>query len=209
MTDTAYSRAVTLFEALIHAPDNAPHDTPGSLIQAAGLPSSSGYRHVAALEAEGFLRRNPAGTYLSGTSAIRTGFSGFGLGRVAPLSQPILLRLRQATQHTAFLAIVRDRDLHMGPYSTGRETRGTLLQPLYGFETIPDLTPGIPGETTLRSQNGQVLRRTSALLVPVTPTSGATVVLGLILQPGRSATDQMILSLQSAAAQITKALEDA
>lgn len=209
MTHSAYSRAVKLFDALIHAPDKAPHATPAGLIQAAGIPSSSGYRHVAALEAEGFLRRNPAGTYLAGNSAIRTGFSGFGLGNIAPLSQPILLRLRQTTQHTAFIAIVKDLDLHMGPYSIGRETRGTHLQPFYGFETIPNLTIGQPEETVLSSRNGQVVRRTGTLLVPVSVTSDSIVVLGLILQPGWGASDQLIQSLENASAQITEPLEDA
>lgn len=208
MTQTGYARAVALFDALVHAPGTAAHETPAGLIQAAGIPSSSGYRHVAALEAEGFLRRNPAGTYLTGVSSIRTGFSGYGLGSIAPLSQPILLRLRQATQHTAFLAIVRDLDLHMGPYSVGRETRGTQLQPCYGFETIPELALGRAEEATLRSQDGQVVRRTHALLAPVMSSLDAMVVLGLVLQPGWGTTDQLSQSLESAAAQITEALQE-
>ena len=71
-----------------NAPENAVHATPAQLIQSAGLPSSTGYRHVAALEAEGLLRRDATGVYLSGLSAIRTGLAGYGLGHLAPLSQP-------------------------------------------------------------------------------------------------------------------------
>jgi hypothetical protein len=95
----------------------------------------------------------------------------------------------------------------MGPYSVGRETRGTNLQPFYGFESIPNLSIGRPEETVLRSQNEQVVRRTGTLLAPVSSTRESLVVLGLILQPGWGATDQLIQSLESASQQITEALE--
>ena len=208
MTTSPYSRSVELFDTLMQAPRSASHDTPASLIQAANIPSTTGYRHVAALEAEGFLRRDPTGVYLRGAAAIRTGFNGFGLGKVSPLAQPILLRLRQATQHTAFLAIVRDLDLHLGPYSVGRETRGLELQPVYGFETIPDLTKAEPTVTTLRSQDGQIIRRTSALLSPVSETQDAFAVLGLLLNPGWERSDHLPPLLSSACEQITDALEE-
>lgn len=208
MMETAYSRAVDLFERLVEAPGMASHDTPADLIRAAAVSLSSGYRHVAALEAEGFLRRDPAGTYLTGASALRIGFSGFGLGNIAPLAQPVLLRLRQATQHTAFLGIVKDLDLYMGPYSSGRETRSVLPQPVYGFETIPDLTLGQTTETTLRSQAGQVVRRTGALVASVTSTTDTLIILGVLLQPGRGATDQLSQTLTNACAHILETLEE-
>jgi len=170
------------------------------------LPSSSGYRHVAALEAEGFLRRDPSGTYLTGINAIRTGFSGYGLGCYSPLAQPILLRLRQATQHTAFLAIVNDLDLHMGLYTVGRETRNVLLQPLYGFETIPDLTSDTPFETSLKSQEERVIRRTSALVAPVASTNDIVIVLGLLLNAGWGESDHLHPPLQNARDQINSAI---
>lgn len=206
MTVTAYARSVELFEALMQAPTSEPHETPASLIQAANIPATSGYRHVAALEAEGFLRRDPSGTYLPGSSAIRTGFSGFGLGSFSPLAQPILLQLRQATQHTAFLAMVQDLDLHMGPYTLGRETRNIRLQPKYGFETIPDLTSSAPFECTLRSQEDRVIRRTSALMAPIATSQDTMVVLGLILNAGWGASDHMHPPLKSACSQITTAI---
>ncbi len=94
MTQTAYTRAVEMFEALVSSAEAATHATPARLIQSAGLTASSGYRHVAALEAEGMVRRDAAGTYLRGLSAIRTGLRGFGIGRLAPIAQPVLLQLR-------------------------------------------------------------------------------------------------------------------
>lgn len=208
MTVTAYSRSVELFDALMRAPAEDAHASPASLIQAANIPSSSGYRHVATLEAEGFLRRDSNGTYLVGNSAIRSGFSGFGLGSFSPIAQPVLLRLRQATQHTAFLAIIHDLDLHMGPYTVGRETRNVRLHSEYGFETIPDLTADIPVEITLRSQKDQVIRRTSTLMAPVLTSHDTMVVLGLILNLGWSSVDHLRGPLRGACDQITSAINE-
>lgn len=209
MTKTAYDRAVDVFEALLSAPENAVHATPAQLIQSAGLPSSTGYRHVAALEAEGLLRRDATGVYLSGLSAIRTGLASYGLGHLAPLSQPILVQLRQSTQHTAFLAVSQDRTLAIGPHSVGRVTRHTTLVQRYHFETVPDLSTGAEIETGLRAFDAGIARRLNALVVPVEKTARAVVVLGLILNPGRGVPEPLRHALRHASAQIRDVLDEA
>ncbi|WP_424971829.1 helix-turn-helix domain-containing protein [Dinoroseobacter sp. S76] len=208
MTQTAYARAVDLFEALVTAPERDAHTTPARLIQSAGLPASTGYRHVAALEADGLLRRDESGTYLPGLSAIRTGLRGFGLGRLAPLAQPTLLQLRQMTQHTAFLAVLQDMDVHMGPHSLGRETRLTRLSPRYSFDVIPDLTLGAVSALDLRAFEDGIPRRTATLMVPVEATSRQIVTLGLVLNPSRGSNPDHHRALLQVHARVADALQD-
>lgn len=205
MTRSAYARAVDAFEALMTAPGRDAHASPAGLIRTAGLPASSGYRHTATLEAEGMLRRDAQGNYLPGMSAIRVGLQGFGVGRLAPLMQPILLRLRQSTQLTSFVAIAQDMELRMGPHSVGRETRGTPLQPCYGFETIPDLVIGKVTETGLRWFEGSVARRTSVALIPLESSASCIVSVGLVLSSARGAGEVQIRALQQAYEQFESA----
>ncbi|KIC47212.1 hypothetical protein RA28_05930 [Ruegeria sp. ANG-S4] len=198
MTHSAYARAVDAFEALISAPGRDALASPAGLIRAAGVPASSGYRHTATLEAEGMLRRDAHGHYLPGMSAIRVGLQGFGLGRLAPLVQPILLQLRQSTQLTSFLAVAQDMELHMGPYTIGRETRGMTVQPSYGFESIPDLVIGDVSEVGLRWFEGSVARRTTVALIPVESSTSSIALIGLVLNATRGASDLHIRALQQA-----------
>ncbi|WP_136440708.1 hypothetical protein [Pacificoceanicola onchidii] len=202
MKDNAYTRAVDSFEALIAAPQQALHATPAGLFNAAGIPASSGYRHVAALEAEGLLRRDAGGGYLPGLTALRTGFHGFGLGRLAPMAQPILVQLRQSTQHTAFVAVVEDMDLTMGPHSIGRESQKTQISHNYSFDAIPDFTLGAVSEVALRSVSEGIARRTAALVVPVMSTERFIVLVGLLLNPRRSVPQNLEGALAHAAEQI-------
>ena len=89
MTTSPYSRSVELFDTLMQAPRSASHDTPASLIQAANIPSTTGYRHVAALEAEGFLRRDPTGVYLRGAGRYyEPGLTVLDLAKCRPLHNP-------------------------------------------------------------------------------------------------------------------------
>jgi len=208
MTETAYDRAVDIFEALLRAPTQAVRSTPAELIRSAGVAPSSGYRHVTALEAEGFLRRDEAGIYLPGAAAIRTGLNGFGLGHMAPLAQPILLQLRQNTQHSSFLAVVRDMDVHIGPHSVGRDTRNVPLSSTYTFETIPDLSLGSVADVALRTFEEGIARRVNALVVPVFTTPDTIVVVGMILVAGRPASEQLTQTLRHAGTQISTALGD-
>ncbi|MEM1078065.1 MAG: hypothetical protein AAGI09_06005 [Pseudomonadota bacterium] len=208
MTQTAYARAVDLFEALVTPPDRAAHATPAGLIQSAGLPASTGYRHVAALEADGLLRRDESGTYLPGLSAIRTGLRGFGLGRLAPLAQPTLLQLRQMTQHTAFLAVLQDMEVHMGPHSLGRETRLTRLSPRYSFDVIPDLNLGTVSALDLRTFEEGMPRRTATLMVPVDTTASLIVTLGLVLNPSRGDNPDLHRALLQVHDRVAEALRD-
>lgn len=209
MTTNAYSRAVDAFEALITAPQKALHTTPASLFNAVGIPSSSGYRHVATLEAEGLLRRDVGGGYLSGLTALRTGFHGFGLGRLAPMAQPILMQLRQSTQHTAFVAVVEDMELTMGPHSIGRESQKSEISRTYSFDAIPDFNLGSVTEVALRSFGDGIARRTNVLVVPVMTTERFIVLLGLVLNPRRGVSQSLESTLLHASEQILATKADA
>lgn len=209
MKQTSYDRAIEAFEALVKAPERGAHTTPARLIQTAGLPASSGYRHVAALEAEGLLRRDTSGTYLPGLSAIRIGLRGYGFGRLAPLAQPILLQLRQTTQHTAFLAVVEDMDVRMGPHSMGRETRKTRLLPTYSFEAIPDLSASAVAEVGLRYFEDRIPRRLATLMVAVDSSPTSIAALGLVLNPSRGSSPTLTQALEQACNQATDALVNA
>ncbi len=202
MTQSAHERAIEVFEALVSAPVHEAYATPAGLIRAAGLPVSSGYRHTATLEAEGFLRRDSLGTYLSGPSAVRVGLQGFGLGLLAPLVQPILLQLSQSTQLTSFMAISQDMDLFMGPHSIGRETRNAELQRSYSFETVPDLSLGSVSEVGLRWFEDRLARRSNVLLVSVASTTDSIALVGLMMNSVRAATEGQIRALNQAYDQI-------
>jgi len=180
MTANSYTRAVSVFEAMIDATQNAAHSTPASLFKEAGLPATTGYRHTTVLEAEGVLRRDENGTYLLGGSALRAGLRGYGVGHLALLAPPVLTQLRQTTQHTAFLAVACKRDLSIGPHSVGRATRMTRLQPEYSLSTAVQFVVGVVTSLDLRSVQEEIARRTNVQVIPVEQQSGRTVVIGLV-----------------------------
>lgn len=186
MTGETYAMAVRNFEALIAQPRSGRHTTPATLIRAAGLPPSSGYRHVATLEAEGLLRRDRDGTYLPGLSAVRTGLRAFGFGAIAPIAEPIITQLRQATRHTAFLGICDGVGLFVGPYSIGPQTRHHQMQPRYRLEQGSDPFAEKPLETSLRYDDAGIARRVAGIVAPLIVRGEETIVLGLLLDGHRS-----------------------
>lgn len=206
MTQDTYDRAVEIFDALLSGPTRGHHATPARLIQAAELPASTGYRHVATLEAEGLLRRDDTGVYLSGLAAMRTGLRAFAAGRVAPVAQPVVVQLRQATQHSAFLAVSQNMELWVGPHSVGRETRATSIERHYSFDAVPAFTLGAASETGLRSIRDKTMRRASALLIPVEITADRVVHLGLMLRAPRGPSPALTRALEQAGSQIQSAI---
>ena len=147
--------------------------------------------------------------YLQGAAAIRTGLNAFGAGRYAPFVQPILIQLRQATQHTAFLAFVAEMELLVGPHSIGRETRATRLCRRYSFETIPEIRTGEVCEIALRHVDGEILRRLNVLMVPVQRDGRGCIALCLVLNSGRAVAPILGQALQHAYGQTEGALGDA
>lgn len=202
MSGDTYDTAVEAFEALVSQPLRARHTTPAGLIRATGLAQSTGYRHIAAMEAEGFLRRDASGAYLPGLSAVRTGLAAFGAGQIAPVSDAIVTQLRQATQHTAFLGMCEDLRLAIGPYANGRETRHLRIQPLYQFEGLADLSDGGAQEIGLRYLEAGMARRASALVVSLSGFKHPRLVLGLMLGGHRSANDALSPALEEARRQV-------
>ncbi|MCY4334347.1 MAG: hypothetical protein OXC60_06700, partial [Litoreibacter sp.] len=160
-----YDKAVEGFEAFIEASAKAVYAKPVRLIEQSGHHMTTGYRHTAMLEAEGFLRRDESGVFLQGAAALRTALSGFGFGRLAPVIPLVLRRLREETQHTAFLALQSGVDVSMGPYSIGRASHHVSLEPCYRHETPRDFTDDQPIEAGLAPRSGEVQNRLQTLLL--------------------------------------------
>lgn len=165
MSAGPYDKAVEGFEALIEASANAIHAKPVRLIENSGHQMTTGYRHTAMLETEGFLRRDESGVFLQGAAAQRTALSGFGFGRLALVIAPVLRRLREETQHTSFLALQSGIDVSMGPYSIGRASRHLWLEPHYRHEKPHDFEDGEPLEAGLSTYSGEAQNRLQTLLI--------------------------------------------
>lgn len=198
-----YDKAVEGFEALIEASANAVYAKPVRLIENSGHQMTTGYRHTAMLEAEGFLRRDEGGVFLQGAAAQRTALSGFGFGRLAPVIPPVLRRLREETQHTAFLAIHSGVDVSMGPYSIGRASRHVSLETRYRHETVHDFEDSEPFEATLSTYSGEAQNRLQTLLIRVSEHEDFTAVLGFAMNPGRAPEAVLGQALAQASRQIS------
>ena len=197
-----YGRAVAGFEALLEASANATHAKPVRLIEDSGHHLTSGYRHTAALEAAGFLRRDEGGVYLQGAAAQRTALSGFGFGRLAPVIPPVLRRLREEAQHTAFFAIQDGIDVFIGPYSLGRVSRHVALEHQYRHEMLRGLIDGEPLEASLMPYSGEAGNRLQTLMIPIAYRDDFIGALGFALNPGRAPNPSLIEALTQAARQI-------
>lgn len=203
MSGATYSDAVQCFEALLSAALQDRHATPASLIRAAGLPVSSGYRHVATLEAEGFLGRDRSSAYLPGQGACRTGLFAHGAGYLAPVAEALVTQLQQATQHSVFLGLRDDLTLHVGPHAPGRLSRLHRIQPRYVFESLPNLDDGTPHETGLLYLDGAMARRAPVLVIALPAPRETHVMLGLLLGGHRSRLESLADALCQAQRQIS------
>lgn len=197
-----YDKAIEGFEALLEASAKATHIRPARLIEDSGHHVTSGYRHTAAIEAEGFLRRNESGLYLQGAAAQRVALSAFGFGQLAPVIPLVIRRLREEMQHTAFLAIQSGIDLFIGPHSLGRASRHITLEPKYRHEMPLDLVDDQPTEAGLTPCAGEAGNRIQTLLIPISRQGEYTAVLGFVLNPGRAPNPALAKTLSQAARQI-------
>ncbi|WP_187432250.1 hypothetical protein ROLI_000220 [Roseobacter fucihabitans] len=204
MTGTAYDRAVAAFEEIIGAPSQGAYPTPAKLIKQTGQHLTTGYRNTAALEAEQFLRRDASGVYLQGLTGIRTGLNAFGMGRLAPVMVPVLLRIREATQQTSFLAIIDGTSVHTGPYAVGRNTKRTRLDARYRLEKPQDATDNTPQEVPLLADGPDGSRRIHTLMVTVVINHTYQAVFGLKLNPSQPPEPFLAQELAQAAATITQ-----
>lgn len=202
MSAGAYDRAVEGFEALLEASAHATHAKPVRLIEDSGHHLTSGYRHTAALEAEGFLRRDEGGVYLQGAAAQRIALSGFGFGRLAPVIPLVLRRLREETQITAFFALHTRIDVFMGPHSLGRASRHITLERQYRHDMPRDLLENEPIETLLAPCTGEAGHRIQTLIIPIARRAEITAVLGFAMTPGRAPNPALKQALTQAARQI-------
>lgn len=208
MTRTPYDKAVEQFDALMSAPRQEACPTPASLIQKADMPLSSGYRHVANLEAESFLRRDVTGVYLPGSAALGCGLKAFGAGDLVPRIPPVLLGLRQATQHTSFVAMVCGSELVLGPYSLGRLTENTVLGLAYLLVNVDRKVPRQSFAADLLPKASETGRRLSVCLCPATQTGRWQVMLGLVRASGRRPETDLTEALQTAVHRLTENEED-
>lgn len=209
MSESTYAGSVRVFEALLSEAADTRHATPASLIRAAALPPSSGYRYVNALEAEGFLRRDQGRRYVQGRLAARTGMHAFGIGKIAPATEAIVTRMRQITRHSAFVGILLDGTLHVGAHSHGRSARLLRTLPQYSCEGVPDLAQESCVEVALTHAEDGIARRVSALVTALPMPEAAGVVLGLVLDRDRSDTSDLIAALDEARSRMARVWEAA
>jgi hypothetical protein len=203
MSSTPYDKAVAGFEALLEASSIGQHAKAAHLIADCAQHNTTGYRHTAVLEAEGFLRRDEAGVYLQGSAAQRIALSAFGLGRIAPVLPPILRRLREETQHTAFCAMSDGFDYFMGPHSAGRSTKHISLCASYRADQPEVFSDQKPSEVTLVPMGTLVSSPLHTLIIPVLGNDPFTALLGIILNPARMQDEQLAHVLSQAAAQVS------
>lgn len=203
MIGTPYDKAVLGFEALLEASSRGEHAKVAHLIAQSEQHATTGYRHTAILEAEGFLRRSEAGVYLQGSAAQRVALSAFGLGRIAPVLPPILRRLREETQHSAFCAMSDGLDFFMGPHSAGRTTRHITLCARYRAEQPRVFSDQQPVEVTLTPMGQALANPTHTLIIPILTDADYTTVIGFVLNPARMQDPHLPVVLSQAAEQVS------
>lgn len=205
MTDTSYDRAVAQFEELINAPLAARLTTPAAMARAAGLASSSGYRHIAALEADQFLQRNEAGAYVRGASAERVGLRACGIGALSTLVQPVLVQLRQSLNLTCFLGLSDRHRLKVCAFTRGRDNRTLVVEPSYYIEMFPSVGVGQACELLLQDRDNVIGQRNRVLAVPVEKGASGIVLIGLFLSARRADVQRLMPQLERAAERVVDA----
>ncbi|WP_299627927.1 hypothetical protein [uncultured Tateyamaria sp.] len=189
MADTPYSRSVAAFEALVCAVQDQHFSTPAALVRQSGLPTSSGYRHLTAVEGDGLLARDRSGAYVVGPTALRIGLSAFGVGQLAVLAPPILLRLREVTGRTVFLAVRSGNNFTICAFSLGRTKRDPAPSRVFTLSQHPNTATGHPLDVFLAEADANPARFHRALLCPVPGTDVAY--LGLFTGPDQDGDTQL------------------
>jgi DNA-binding IclR family transcriptional regulator len=85
--------------------------TPPEMARELGIPRSTVHRVVQTLEAMGFLRRLEGGAYALGPAVLTIGFEYLGSLDIVQLSDPVLARLRDATNWSVHLAVRNGTDV--------------------------------------------------------------------------------------------------
>lgn len=178
-----YRRALATFDALAAAPLEAGFAGPRALARSVGLAPTSGYRAVAQAEAAGLLTRDADGVYQRGPDACRIGLSALGFGMFAAASQPVLLRLRRAVRMTAFLGVVQDLQLRVGPFSMGRGTEYLLPDPQVALSAAPSWSGDAPAAVGLAAPTETGRRQTALIACLAGGADGAAAVVGVLLPP--------------------------
>lgn len=122
-----YTKAIEQVSRLLEEVVRYPHQSARSLSKACQLSPSSGYRLIKAMETQGFLNRDDAGEWVRGAQALQVGLNAWGVGTLGYASEPVLNRLRQNSQCTAFIGALQQGELWVGPFSLGRG--GNYLYP--------------------------------------------------------------------------------
>ncbi len=84
---------------------------PPEMARELGIPRSTVHRVVQTLEAMGFLRRLESGAYALGPAVLTIGFEYLGSLDIVQLSDPVLARLRDATNWSVHLAVRNGADV--------------------------------------------------------------------------------------------------
>lgn len=143
--NNAYDRAVAQFEAVATAPSEHIISNPAQLSRQANLARATGYRLALLAEAQSVLQREPTGTYRCGSLLLRAGLSALGFGNFAFIAPPLLVELRQSANLTAFLYVISDGTLRIGPYSLGRSSDFVRPNALYQAHSYDPVQAGDQG----------------------------------------------------------------
>ncbi|NRA19828.1 MAG: hypothetical protein HRU05_05050 [Oceanospirillaceae bacterium] len=120
MTSDPYTKAIAQITRVLEEVVRYPHQSARSLSKACQLSPSSGYRMIKAMETQGFLNRDGAGEWVRGAQVLQVGLNAWGVGGLGYASEPVLNRLRQNSQCTAFIGALQLGKLWVGPFSLGR-----------------------------------------------------------------------------------------
>lgn len=198
------SKAVTNILAVADAVVAQRFRAVGAIARACGIPKTSGYRLLEAMEARGYLAKDVTGAFVRGPEAARIGLSAWGFGHLYLLCEPVLHQLRHEARNTAFLGVHADGELWIGPFSIGRRADHAMppVNAVYRCESYAapaDLSPvGIYPKDT----DGPAGTAHTAIVARLrTGDDGAIAVIGILSRNSTAADSEAVHNAINAAKQ--------
>jgi len=200
MSNDPYSKAIEQVSRLLAEVVRYPHQSARSLSKACQLSPSSGYRMIKAMETQGFLNRDDAGEWVRGAQALQVGLNAWGVGGLSYASEPVLNRLRQNSQCTAFIGALQQGKLWVGPFSLGRGASYLYPQDSGGYTISRSAHEGALSKLSLvvNSNDFEVTAVFNCLYLPVVKNAqGEWVVVGVLInKPGPPSVSKWLLEAQ-------------
>jgi len=112
-----YDKVVNQFIQVLTQPLEKVHQSPRSLGRACGIPASTSYRVIKALEKSNYLKRDSSGLFVKGPATLSLALSACGYGDLATVAFPVLERLRREAGATALLGYQDKADFYITAFS--------------------------------------------------------------------------------------------